>query len=111
MKQLDPEKVAAFRYDKGSVGCLLTHGFSGSPFEMRELGEYLAEKGVSVLCKPLPGHGTTPHDMLNKLVRLVSGMCRKPRGTKFSVRKGFPLRHVDGRHAQPARGCSLCAPI
>jgi carboxylesterase len=31
---------------------------------MRELGEYLAEKGLSVLCKPLPGHGATPYDML-----------------------------------------------
>lgn len=64
MKKLDPDKVAAFRFDKGPVGCLLTHGFTGSPFEMRELGEYLADKGLTVLCKPLPGHGTTPYDML-----------------------------------------------
>ncbi len=64
LKKLDPEKVAAFRFDNGPVGCLLTHGFTGSPFEMRELGEYLADKGLSVLCKPLPGHGTTPYDML-----------------------------------------------
>lgn len=64
MKRLDPEKVAAFRFDNGPVGCLLTHGFTGSPFEMRELGEYLAGKGLTVLCKPLPGHGTTAYDML-----------------------------------------------
>jgi carboxylesterase len=31
---------------------------------MRELGEYLAGKGLTVLCKPLPGHGTTAEDML-----------------------------------------------
>jgi carboxylesterase len=64
MKKLDPEKVAAFQFDRGPVGCLLTHGFTGSPFEMRELGEYLAEKDLTVLCRPLPGHGTTPYDML-----------------------------------------------
>jgi carboxylesterase len=64
LKVLDPEKVAAFRFDEGPVGCLLTHGFTGSPFEMRELGEFLAEKGLSVLCRPLPGHGATPYDML-----------------------------------------------
>jgi carboxylesterase len=61
---LNPEKTAAFRFDRGPVGCLLTHGFTGSPFEMRELGEYLADKGLTVLCKPNPGHGTTPYDML-----------------------------------------------
>ncbi|MBI5118051.1 alpha/beta fold hydrolase [Candidatus Poribacteria bacterium] len=63
MKRLNPEKTAAFRFDRGPVGCLLTHGFTGSPFEMRELGEYLAGKGLTVLCKPLPGHGTTAEDM------------------------------------------------
>lgn len=64
MKKLNPEKVAEFSLGGGSVGCLLTHGFTGSPFEMRELGEYLSEKGLTVLGRPLPGHGTTPYDML-----------------------------------------------
>ncbi|RJP65877.1 MAG: alpha/beta fold hydrolase [Candidatus Abyssobacteria bacterium SURF_17] len=64
MKRLNPEKTAAFQFERGPVGCLLTHGFTGSPFEMRELGEYLAGKGLTVLGKPLPGHGTSPHDML-----------------------------------------------
>jgi carboxylesterase len=64
VKKLDPEKVAEFRFDGGPVGCLLTHGFTGSPFEMRELGEYLAERNLTILCRPLPGHGTTPHEMI-----------------------------------------------
>ena len=75
MKKLDPEKTAGFRFDRGPVGCLLTHGFTGSPFEMRELGEYLAEKGLSVLCKPLPGHGTSPYDMLKTDWRDWHGAC------------------------------------
>lgn len=64
MKRLNPEKTAEFRFDRGPVGALLTHGFTGSPFEMRALGEYLAEKDISILGRPLPGHGTTPHDMI-----------------------------------------------
>ncbi|RJP67000.1 MAG: alpha/beta fold hydrolase [Candidatus Abyssobacteria bacterium SURF_17] len=64
MKTLEPEKVAPFRFDGGPIGCLLIHGFMGLPCVMRELGEYLAERGISVLCKPLPGHSTTPEDMM-----------------------------------------------
>lgn len=64
MKKLDPEKVAEFKFDRGPVGCLLTHGFTGSPFEMRELGEYLAERNYTILCRPLPGHGKSPDEML-----------------------------------------------
>src|SRR5712692_8608567 len=51
-------------YFKGdSVGCLLIHGFSGSPWEMRWLGEQLAADGYTVLGPLLAGHGTTPEDM------------------------------------------------
>ena len=64
MKNLDPEKVAPFRFDRGPVGCLLTHGFMGVASVMRELGEYLAERDISVLCRPLPGHSTNEHDMM-----------------------------------------------
>ncbi len=75
MKRLDPEKTAAFRFDGGPVGCLLTHGFTGSPFEMRELGEYLAGKNLTVLCRPLPGHGTTARDMLKTTWRDWNRAC------------------------------------
>jgi len=64
MKNLDSEKVAPFSFDRGPVGCLLIHGFIGLPCTMRELGEYLAERDITILCKPLPGHDTNPHDMM-----------------------------------------------
>ncbi len=64
MKILNPDKVSEFKFDGGPVGCLLTHGFTGSPFEMRGLGEYLAKRNLTVLCRPLPGHGTTPDAMI-----------------------------------------------
>lgn len=55
----------SFFFKKGEVGCLLIHGFTGSPWEMREMGEYLASKNITVLGPRLPGHGTSPEDMYN----------------------------------------------
>ena len=48
----------------GRTGCLLIHGFTGSPFEMRELGEHLNQQGNSVLGVRLAAHGTRPEDMV-----------------------------------------------
>jgi carboxylesterase len=45
------------------VGCLLIHGHTGTPKEMRWMGEYLADKGYSVLGIRLAGHATSPEDM------------------------------------------------
>lgn len=36
-------------FPRGPVGCLLIHGGTGSPPEMRPMGEYLAQKGLTVL--------------------------------------------------------------
>lgn len=44
----------------GDIGCLLIHGFSGSPTELRPLAEALAACGYSVSTPLLPGHGATP---------------------------------------------------
>ena len=52
-----------FSLQAGSVGALLVHGFTGSPAEMRPIGDYLYERGFSVLAPLLPGHGTTPEDL------------------------------------------------
>ena len=46
------------------TGCLLVHGLTGSPFEMHEMGEFLAQKGYTVLGIRLPGHATQPEDLL-----------------------------------------------
>jgi carboxylesterase len=51
-------------YFKGDdTGCLLVHGFTGTPKEMRWLGERLAEDGRTVLGVRLAGHATTPEEM------------------------------------------------
>lgn len=52
-----------FYYKGNKTGILLIHGFTGTPSEMRLLGEYLKEKGYTVKGILLKGHGTTPEDM------------------------------------------------
>jgi len=60
VKMLD---LNPFFFEGSPTGCLLVHGFSGSPPEMRPMGEYLAEKGLTVIGVRLAGHGITPEDM------------------------------------------------
>ena len=38
-----------FYFPGGQIGCVLIHGFTGSPKEMRELGEYLNKKGFTII--------------------------------------------------------------
>jgi carboxylesterase len=45
------------------VGVVLVHGFTGTPFEVRYLGEQLARAGFTVRAPRLPGHGTTLADL------------------------------------------------
>jgi carboxylesterase len=52
-----------FRFDRGPVGVLLQHGFTGAPASMRPFGTWLAERGISVVGPRLPGHGTSWEDL------------------------------------------------
>jgi len=50
---------------KSPVGVLLTHGFTGTPKEMRWMGEYLnREYEFTTLGIRLTGHATRPEDMI-----------------------------------------------
>lgn len=50
---------------ENNKGVLLIHGFTGSPSELRELGEELHRKGYTVEGLLLAGHGTDPYDLLD----------------------------------------------
>jgi carboxylesterase len=47
----------------GKAGVLLIHGFTGSPAEVRLLGDFLHKEGCTVLAPRLCGHGTTVEEM------------------------------------------------
>lgn len=52
-----------FFWPAGPVGCLLLHGLTSTPYEMRFLGERLAEAGHTVAAVRLAGHGTRAEDL------------------------------------------------
>lgn len=47
-------------------GVVLVHGYTGTPLELRPLGDYLHKLGFTVLGIRLPGHGTDWHDLETK---------------------------------------------
>jgi carboxylesterase len=53
----------AFAFEGGHLGVLMVHGLTGSPGSMRPIGEWLADKGLSVEGVRLPGHGTDVEDL------------------------------------------------
>jgi carboxylesterase len=58
-QQLDP---SPFLLEGGPVGLLTIHGFTGSPPELRLVGDFAHQQGYTVLAPLLPGHGTTIED-------------------------------------------------
>lgn len=57
-----------FRFDaEGPLACYIIHGFTGSPYEMRDLGKYIASQGITAVAEVLPGHGTSPEDCNTKV--------------------------------------------
>ncbi|MEJ2759436.1 MAG: alpha/beta fold hydrolase [Anaerolineales bacterium] len=58
------ETAEPFFFPGGPVGCVLVHGFTGTPKEMRFLGEYLNQKGYTVVGVRLAGHATNLSDII-----------------------------------------------
>lgn len=66
MGDLPPRLVpggAPFLLPGNRTACLLIHGFTAMPEEMRLLGDHLAGQGHTVLGVRLAGHGTHPEDL------------------------------------------------
>jgi len=75
--------AAPFSLGEGDHACLLLHGLTGSPAEVRPVGEALARAGFRAVGPLLPGHGTTPED-LETVTR--SDMLDAAREAFFSLR-------------------------
>ena len=59
-----PPTAEPFFFHGDQTGCLLVHGFTGTPREMRQLGEYLHRYGWTVLGIRLAGHATSSRDIV-----------------------------------------------
>ena len=57
------DQVQPFAFDRGPIGCVLLHGFTAAPKEMRPLGDYLAARNITVRGVRYAGHATTPQDL------------------------------------------------
>jgi carboxylesterase len=57
------DQVQPFAFDRGPIGCVLLHGFTAAPKEMRPLGDYLAARDFTVRGVRYAGHGTCPQDL------------------------------------------------
>ena len=53
-----------FLGDPAKPACLLIHGFTGTPKEMRWMAEYLHQQGFTCLGVRLAGHASNPEDMI-----------------------------------------------
>ena len=65
MRTILPGGEPFFFLGNSGSGCLLLHGLTSAPQEMRGLGEYLAARGHTVLGLRLPAHATRPRAMLH----------------------------------------------
>lgn len=116
---MDPEKTAPFELGSGDAACLLVHGFTGSPWDVRPLGEALAERGYLVRGLRLPGHGTTPRAMLtvdasdweaaveDALLRLSADRPVFLVGLSMGALLSLTMA---ARHRERVRGLALLAP-
>jgi carboxylesterase len=76
---------AAFFLKGGDTGVLLIHGFPGSTTDVRLLGMYLHEHGLTISAPLLPGHGAQPAD-LNQVRWQDWATCAEEALTQLSAR-------------------------
>src|SRR2546430_8469231 len=67
-----------FALGDGPDACLLLHGLTGSPAEMRPVGDALAAAAFRAVAPLLPGHGTTPEDLYNTPPPDLAGSAHTP---------------------------------
>jgi carboxylesterase len=77
----------------GDRACLLLHGFTNSPYELREMGSFLNKQGYTVSIPLLPGHGTLPSDLRR---RKWTDWYEKAKSELFELRKKYQKVYLIG---------------
>lgn len=64
LKGVSDDNLPFLFYDKkNSAACLLIHGFTATPWELKKLGEYLYQQNINAYGVLVEGHGTTPEEL------------------------------------------------
>ncbi len=115
------ERTAFDLVGDDEVGVVLLHGFTGTPYEVRYLGDQLARAGHTVRAPLLPGHGTSIEDLdrttwedwAEHVERAVDALrVRCPRVAIVGQSLGGLLAlHVASRRRDIAAVASLAAPL
>jgi carboxylesterase len=105
----------------GDVGVVCIHGFTGSPYEMRYLGEALARTGTTARGILLPGHGTSVDDLARTrwqdwataVEREVDAMASRARRVAVVGQSlgGLLALHIAARRPELACACALATPL
>jgi len=96
------------------LGCLLVHGFTGTPAEMRPLGDALAARGFPVRAVRLAGHGTTVEELAGTrwtdwLASVEDGLARLRADTPQVAIAGMSLGGLLALHAAAAHPDEVAA--
>jgi len=62
-KNVKKENLPFVFITEGNKAVLLIHGLTATPWEVKELGIYLAQKNITTYAPLLEGHGTTPYNL------------------------------------------------
>lgn len=106
---------------KNKPGVLLVHGYMAAPHEVRELAEYLGERGFWVYAPRVRGHGTSPDDLAGRKYQdwiisvdegyvLLKALCERVIVGGFSNGAGLALE-LAARASGLAGIFAICPPL
>jgi carboxylesterase len=110
-----PLSAGEFRLPgRRSTGCLLVHGFTGTPEEMRPLGDALAAAGFPILGVRLAGHGTSVDDLARTqwtdwVASVEDGFTRLARDSERVAVAGLSMGAVLALHLSATRPAEVAA--